>query len=111
MLFFGTFFFLLAAMLFFGGDWRQRTAMLWLLAPVAFTDLATNRRIAFFILPFGLLIIGVALFQANRRLFYRIVPIVVILAVAYLAIWNHTDTLLGEPARAPVPDRQHPAAR
>lgn len=101
VVFFGTFFLLLAAMLLFGGDRRQRIVMLCLLAPVVFTELATSRRIAFFILPFGFLIIGAGLFQTNRRLFLKIVPVVAILAVAYTAIfWNRTDTLLGEPARA-----------
>lgn len=101
VIFFGTFFLLLAAMILFGGDRRQRVAMLCLLMPVVFTELATSRRIAFFILPFGLLIVGVALFQSNRRLFFKIAPIVAIIAVAYMGIfWNHTDTLLGEPARA-----------
>ncbi len=101
VIFFGTFFLLLAAMLLFGGDRRQRIVMLCLLAPVIFTELATSRRIAFFSLPFGLLIIGVGLFQTNRRLFFRIAPIVAILLVTYIGIfWNRTDTLLGEPARA-----------
>lgn len=101
VVFFGTFFVLLAATLLFGGDRRHRITMLWLLAPVAFTELATSRRIAFFILPFGLMIIGAGLFQTNRRLFFRIVPVVAILVAAYIGIfWNQTDTLLGEPARA-----------
>jgi O-antigen ligase len=48
----------------------------------------------------GLLLVGLSLFTTNRRLFFKIVPIVAIVVAYVAAFWNQTDTVLGEPARA-----------
>lgn len=101
VIFFTTFFVLLAALLIYGGPSAQRRGMLWLLAPVLFTEFATTRRIAFFILPAGLLIVGLSLLHDRRALFFKTVPLVLALLTVYGAVfWNRPDGLLGQPIRA-----------
>lgn len=101
VVFFATFFLLLAGLLLYGRRGRQRTVMLVFLPPLIFTDLATSRRIAFLALAAGLLLVGLALWRTRRRLFFRIAPVVLVLVTVYTGLfWNHTDGMLGQPARA-----------
>jgi hypothetical protein len=101
VVFFASFLLLLAGLLLFGGPRRQVRAMLWFLGPIAFTDLVAGRRLAFFVLGLGFLLLGYCLYRARRRLFMRIAPIVIVLLAVYTAaFWSHNNNPLGQPVRA-----------
>jgi hypothetical protein len=100
VIFFTAFIVLLSAMLFYGEDHRMKATLILLFPPVMFTMFATTRRMAFITLAFGALLVGLSLLNRNRRLFFRIAPVVLVLGVIYLgAFWNNTDSLAGQPAR------------
>jgi len=100
VVFFATFFLLLAANAVFGGDPQQRRVQILLLPAVVFTLLATGRRIGFIVLAVGFLVFGLVLFKARRALFLRLVPLVAVLILAYTGLfWNATGPV-AEPLRA-----------
>ena len=101
VLFYAAFFLFLAALFVYRGPRRLRKVMLWCLPALAFTDLATSRRIAFFVLGAGALVFAAALFKSRKRLFMRIAPPAVVLLTVYAVIfWNHPYNTVGQPIRA-----------
>jgi hypothetical protein len=72
-----------------------------LMAPiVAITYLANQRRAAIVALAVAILLMVIILFRDNRRLFWVIAPIGVIVAGCYLALFWNSGGALGLPARA-----------
>ncbi|MDP9371961.1 MAG: O-antigen ligase family protein, partial [Chloroflexota bacterium] len=101
VVFFATFFLLLAGMKLFGGHERQQLVMLGFLGPVLFTELATGRRSAFFVLGLGFIVLAILLYRSKRQLFLRLAPPVALLLVVYTAVfWNFNNNPFGQPVRA-----------
>jgi hypothetical protein len=101
VLFFASLFLLLIAMFVYGRNKNQQKAMLWFFWPIAFTMLATGRRIGFLIFALGLLITSLSLFKIRRDLFLKVIPPALILVGVYTGIfWNRGGTTLGQPVRA-----------
>lgn len=97
---FAAFFLFLAGLILFGGHRRQRLAMLWCAAPILLTLLVTRRRIGFVVLAVGLLLLVGLLLRTRRDLFFRVVPIALLVLGLYTAtFWNATNAF-GEPIRA-----------
>ncbi len=100
VLFFATFYLLMAGMLVYGRHRQQLTALYWFFLPLTFTLLATKRRIGFICLAVGFVVFALAMLQTRRQLFFRVVPVVMVLVVVYAGLfWNAPGTL-GQPVRA-----------
>jgi hypothetical protein len=101
VVFFSLFLLLLGALWIYGGHHRQRITMLALAPFVTFTIFATTRRMAFFVLAMGVILLGVALWKTRRDLFMKIAPAALVLSMLYtIAFWNQPETLPGQPVRA-----------
>jgi hypothetical protein len=105
VVFFSAFVLLLAGLLLFGAKLdvitrRQMRTMMWVMPPLIFTLLVTNRRLGFVVLGVGLILVAILLLRTRRDLFMRIVPVVVIAVSIYVPLfWNGSGTL-SEPIRA-----------
>ena len=95
-----TFFVLiLATWLYQGSTWKR--VVLPMLAPaVLLTYIATQRRAAFLSLGIALILLAILLYQQNRKRFWQIVPIVALVAAAYIGAFWHSNGALGLPAQA-----------
>lgn len=100
VLFFAFFFLLFAAFCAYAVQERQRRVMLWLLPPIVFAELATGRRIAFFVLATGLLVIGLALLRTRTNLFLKIAPLTLLLCATYGVLFWDSKGIVAEPLRA-----------
>jgi hypothetical protein len=105
VVFFAAFVLLLAGLFFFGsklGDntRRQMRIMLFVLPPLTFTLLVTNRRLGFVVLAVGFALVALLLLRTRRDLFLRVAPVVLVLLSIYILLfWNGTGAL-SEPIRA-----------
>jgi hypothetical protein len=105
VVFFAAFVLLFAGLFFFGSKLgadarRQMRIMLFVLPPLTFTLLVTNRRLGFVVLAVGLGLVALVLLRTRRDLFLRIAPVVlVVLSIYILLFWNGTGAL-SEPIRA-----------
>ncbi|MEO8285474.1 MAG: O-antigen ligase family protein [Chloroflexota bacterium] len=105
VIFFAAFVMLLAGLLLFGAKLeptarKQMRTMLWVLPPLIFTLLVTNRRLGFVVLAVGLALVAILLLRTRRDLFLRIAPVVLVGVIIYVPLfWNGTGTL-SEPIRA-----------
>jgi hypothetical protein len=95
-----SFFVLLLAVWLFRGSTNKRMLLLLLLPVVAISYLANQRRAAFIALGIALVLMGLLLYLENRRLFWRLAPVAVVLGLVYLAIFWNSYGALGLPARA-----------
>ncbi len=101
VVFFAMFFLLAAAMKVYAHHRRQQMALFCLAFPVLFTDLATGRRLGFIVLAIGFILFGLGLLWTRRQLFFRIVPVVLVITALYsAAFWNRDGGMLGQPIRA-----------
>lgn len=98
--FLATFVVLLAALRVYGVERRQQAVMCAFLPAVLLADLANSRRIAWFVLAAGLLVLAVAMLRTHRRLFFRLAPAVLVLAGAYAAVFWNASGLLAQPVAA-----------
>ena len=72
-----------------------------LAAPVLVVYILAQRRAAVVALIAGLLLLAIFLFWTNRRAFFRIVPVMLVLASLYTTLfWNDASSLPGFPAQA-----------
>jgi len=97
----GTLFVLLIASWLFRASWPKRI-MLPLMAPFVLIAFAANQRRASYIaLILAVMLIGLVLYWENRKLFWFIIPPLVVLGMIYTAaFWNSSGGSLGMPARA-----------
>jgi hypothetical protein len=113
-MFFSLFFFVVAALWLFDLRGRLRTVATSALPLVFFTDLVNDRRAAWLILGFGLIVlvtIGYRALPDRRRGLQRVIVASLFVTALYLpAYWNHTDGTLGKPADA-VRSNFSPSAR
>ena len=101
VVFFATFFLLLAAMLLYGQHQRQVRVMLYCVPPLVLTLFGTTRRLGFIVLAAGCLVLGLSLLHTKRELLFKIAPAVIILLGLYTAVfWNRPVGVLGQPMRA-----------
>src|SRR5262249_49624725 len=69
--------------------------------PVVIVYVISQRRAAVVALVAGLLLLAIFLFWTNRRAFFRVVPVALVLASLYTAaFWNDAHSLPGFPAQA-----------
>jgi hypothetical protein len=88
------------ALLAFKGTRAQRRASVFLFPLILICLAVMRRRAAWPVLLIGLVILAILLLRARPKVFWRVVPIVAVLGVVYLAtFWNAAGTL-GQPARA-----------
>ncbi len=84
----------------FPGSISKRLLLPLLSLPVVLPYIATQRRAAFLTVGVALVLMGLVLLRQNRRLFFVLAPIAMVLAVGYLGVfWNSTGAL-GAPASA-----------
>lgn len=100
VLFFAGFLTLLAALAIYQRRHPHLRAMLYLLAPMLFTLLATKRRIGFIVLALGLMVVVGSLLHRRRDLLKKIGPVAAIAVVAYFVIFWNAQGALGQPVRA-----------
>lgn len=103
VVFFSLFFLLVAALVLYayGREPRQLRASYIFIAPVLFTTFATTRRIAFFVLAAGFIVVALALWRTRPRLFSRLAPVVLVVLLMYTAaFWNNSGSMFGQPIRA-----------
>lgn len=93
------FVFILGAWLYKGSA-TKRYLLVWSVPLVLIAYFATQRRAAFITLTIALVIMAIILYKENRRVFWLIVPPLLIVAGVYvIAFWNSTSTL-GMPAQS-----------
>lgn len=112
--FFSLFFILVAGLWLFNVRGRLRTVATYAIPLVFFTDLVNDRRAAWLIVGFGLIVlvaIGYRVLPHRRRKLRFAVVLTLCVSGLYLAAyWNHTDGTLGKPADA-VRSNFSPTAR
>jgi O-antigen ligase len=84
----------------FGGDRRLRVAIFLLLPPVAFTLLASRRRLGIIVFLVGALVVGAAMLRAKPVVVLKALPVLAMLLVIYCAAFWNASGPLGEPIRA-----------
>lgn len=92
--------FLAAAFLFKKVSGTKKVVLLLLVAPVALTYLASQRRAAFLSLGIALVLLFVFLFRERRHLFRYIAPPLTVLAIAYIGVFWNSNSTLALPAQA-----------
>jgi hypothetical protein len=114
-LFFSIFFLLVAALWMFQVRGRLRTVATWLVPVVFFADLVNDRRAAWLILAFGLIVllaVGISVLPHRRRILLRVAVVGALVSGLYLAAyWNNTGGTLGKPADAVRSQFGTPTAR
>jgi hypothetical protein len=92
---------LIGAWMFRKSSWAWRALLPFALVPVTYMYLVSERRAAFVALIAGLGVVAIFLRWTNRRAFWRIVPIVLIIGAVYCAaFWHDETTTAGFPAQA-----------
>jgi hypothetical protein len=92
---------LLGAWMFRKSSWAWRACLPFALVPVTFMYLASQRRAAFVALMAGLGVVAIVLLWTNRRVFWKLVPVVLIIGAVYCAAFWHDETsTAGFPAQA-----------
>jgi O-antigen ligase len=84
------------------GRWGGQRWLLLLAAPsMALALLVSQRRAGFVVLAIGLAVWALGLFLRRRRLFWLLIPPLLLVAACYLAVfWNRPTGVLGQPVRA-----------
>ncbi len=91
---------LFAALAFRGVSKRTRWTLLLLSLPLVYVYFVSQRRAAVVALGVALILIGIMLFMRQRRTFWKVVPLVGVIALGYIgAFWNSESTV-GFPAQA-----------
>lgn len=95
-----TLFVLVVAAWIYGASPAKRWMLLLLVPPVLLTYLATQRRAAFLSLGIALVLLAFVLYKENRRIFWRIVPIVAVAGFVYIGIFWNSSGAIGLPVQA-----------
>jgi hypothetical protein len=92
---------LIGAWMFRKSSWAWRVLLPFALVPATYIYLLSERRAAFVALIAGLGVVAIFLRWTNRRAFWRIVPVVLIIGAVYCAaFWHDETTTAGFPAQA-----------
>jgi hypothetical protein len=92
---------LAGAWMFRKSSWAWRACLPFMLVPVAYMYVVSERRAAFVALIGALGMLGIFLLWTNRHLFWRIAPVVLIIGTLYTAaFWNDETSSTGFPAQA-----------
>lgn len=93
------FVFLLASWLYKASP-TKRWLLFGLIPPVLLTYLVTQRRAAFLSLGIALVLILFMLYKENRRVFWRLTPIVTVVGLLYIGIFWNSNSAIGLPVQA-----------
>ena len=83
---------LLGAWTFQKSSWAWKACLPFALVPVTYMYLLSQRRAAFVALIAGLGIVAIVLRWTNRRVFWKVVPFVLIVGAVYCAAYWHDET-------------------
>jgi hypothetical protein len=100
---FAVYILLVLALWLFGVEGRLRKTATWLLPVVIGADLANNRRAAWLLLGFGLVVMGVIGYRSlpdRRRAITRVTIAVLGVSALYMPVYWNKDGGLAQPARA-----------
>lgn len=88
------------SLLFFGGTRAQQRYALPLIPVIFFCTLVMERRAAFAVLLVAIVVLVIFLLRLRPRLFWQIVPPLVLISGLYLVVFWHNTGAFGQPARA-----------
>jgi hypothetical protein len=92
---------LLASLMFPGGSLARRALLPFMLVPLAYIYILSERRAAFIALIAALGLLGITLFWTNRAAFWKVVPVVLVVGTLYTAaFWSDETSSAGFPAQA-----------
>jgi hypothetical protein len=92
---------LLGAWMFRKSSWAWRACLPFALVPVTCMYLLSQRRAAFVALIGGLGVVAIVLLWTKRRVFWKLMPVVLIIGAVYCAAFWHDETsTAGFPAQA-----------
>jgi O-antigen ligase len=92
---------LLGVWMFRKSSWAWRACLPFALVPVTFMYLLSQRRAAFVALIAGLGVVAIVLLWTKRRVFWKLVPVVLVIGAVYCAAFWHDETgTAGFPAQA-----------
>ena len=92
---------LLGAWMFRKSSWAWRACLPFALVPVTYMYLLSQRRAAFVALIAGLGVVAVVLLWTKPRVFWKLIPVVVVVGAVYCAAFWHDETsTAGFPAQA-----------
>lgn len=94
------FLFLIAGFLFKKVSGTKKALLLLMIAPVALTYLASQRRSAFLSLGIALALLFVLIYRERRYLFRFIVPPLVVVVIVYTGVFWNSSNALALPAQA-----------
>ena len=96
-----TLFVLMIGVWMFRGSLIKRLLLPLMMPPVLLAYFSNQRRASYITLVVALLLIAVVLYRENRKAFWLIVPIMIVIGTVYVgAFWNSTSGSIGGPARA-----------
>ena len=90
----------IAALAYRGVRWGVRVGLVLACVPVMWVYLVAQRRAAVVALVVGFTMFAVMIFWRQRRTFWKVVPIVTVLAVGYLGAFWQSDSSAAFPAQA-----------
>ncbi len=89
------------AMILLGSTRRQRLFAFVSIPVDLLAMMVTHRRAGFAAIAAGLVFVGIILFRVDKKIFFRVVPVTLLLSTIYLAAyWNCESGTLCQPARA-----------
>jgi hypothetical protein len=93
-------FILCLALLAFGGSRAQRGYAIVLAPSIIWCLMIMQRRAAFAVLAVGVMALAIIFYRLRPKRFWLIVPPLAVLLGIYLAAFWHSESVLGQPARA-----------
>jgi hypothetical protein len=94
------FLFLFASLAYKGVSAWQRIVLLAASVPITVVYLISQRRAGVATLVVGLILFAISLFWRQRRTFWKVVPVMAVVSLAYLGAFWSSDSTLGFPAEA-----------
>jgi hypothetical protein len=88
------------ALVYRGVSWRVRLTLIGISVPVLWVYLVNERRAAFIGLAAAMILLAVILFWRQRRTFWKVVPISVIVFLGYTGAFWHSTSSVGFPSQA-----------
>lgn len=79
---------------------QKRLWLVLLLPPIVFSFFANQRRAGFIALGIALVMLGIVLFYTRRRLFWRVVPVALMLGLLYMGVFWNSSNPIGFGAKA-----------
>lgn len=95
-----SFFIFLIACWIYKTSSAKRLSLLLMVAPIALSYLASQRRASFLTLAIALIFVAFVLFRENRKAFWLLAPIAAVGAIGYIGVFWNSSGALGLPAQA-----------